>query len=413
MALDLVYIPLDQLTVDEKNAKIHNSEDLKVIEKSIRKYQFCDPVGVWGEHNLIVEGHGRYYACKNLGIKQIPCIRLDHLTDKQRQEYALIHNKSTMLTGFNEDILREVLPNLDLDEFDIDWGINLDDEIEIEEVTVPELPDEPKSKLGEVYQLGEHRLMCGDSTSETDVNKLMDGSNADMLLTDPPYNVAVENSKGLTIENDNMDKAAFAEFIDKAMANNSLKAGGAFYVWYGDCSDVEFRQACFNHGLTIRQCLIWVKNAFTLGRQDYQWRHEPCLYGWKDGAAHYFVDDRSQDTVIEDKIDLNALKKDELKALCKELLDDNHATTIMRADKPVRDSEHPTMKPIKLLARLLKNSSKRGELVLDLFGGSGSTLIACEQLGRKCYMMEYDSRYVDVIIERWEKYTGKKCIKLP
>ena len=211
---------------------------------------------------------------------------------------------------------------------------------------------------------------------------------------------------------EHIKKAAFAEFIDKAMANNSLKAGGVFYIWYGDCSDIEFRQACFNHGMPIRQCLIWVKNGFTLGRQDYQWRHEPCLYGWKDGAAHYFVDDRSQDTVIEDKIDINALKKEELKALVKELLDDNYATTIMRADKPVKNSDHPTMKPIKLLARLLKNSSKRGELVLDLFGGSGSTLIACEQLGRKCYMMEYDPKYVDVIIQRWENYTGKKCIKL-
>ena len=238
---------------------------------------------------------------------------------------------------------------------------------------------------------------------------------ADMVMTDPPYNVNVSNSDGLKIENDNMSSAAFSEFINKAFANlsDALKPGGPFYIWYGDSEDVAFRTAATNNGLSIRQCLIWVKNSFNLGRQDYQWRHEPCLYGWKEGDGHYFVYDRTQDTVIEQKpIEFDNLTPVEAVKLLKKIYDKNLPMTVLKENKPVKNDLHPTMKPLALVGKLINNSSKKGETVLDLFGGSGSTLIACEQLGRKCRMMEYDPHYVDAIIERWEKMTGKKAVKL-
>ena len=223
--------------------------------------------------------------------------------------------------------------------------------------------------------------------------------------------MSVSNSQGMTIENDSMGKEEFREFIASAMkaASACLKRGGSFYIWYGDIEDVAFREACFGNGLPVKQCLIWVKNHFTLGRQDYQWRHEPCLYGWKEGEGHYFINDRSQDTVIEDKPDLNSMSKDELKKLIKELMQDKAPTTIIREDKPAKDGDHPTMKPIKLLARLIRNSSKPAETVLDPFGGSGSTLIACEQTNRICRTMELDPVYCDVIVRRWEALTNQKA----
>lgn len=182
-------------------------------------------------------------------------------------------------------------------------------------------------------------------------------------------------------------------------------------MWYGDIEDIAFRQACFGNGLEIKECLIWVKNHFTLGRQDYQWRHEPCLYGWKEGS-HYFLDDRSQSTVIEDRMDIRKMKKEELIKALEEILSPDTPTTVIHENKPVKDDDHPTMKPVKLIARLIANSSRKRETVVDLFGGSGTTLIACEQLGRKCRMMELDPIYCDVIIRRWEKLTGKKATKI-
>jgi len=227
--------------------------------------------------------------------------------------------------------------------------------------------------------------MCGDSTSAEDVGKLMDGKEADLLLTDPPYNVNYQGGTDdqLTIENDNMDSESFQEFLFSAFTNahESLRPGGGFYVWYASREVVNFVTALNRAGLEVRQELIWNKNSLVLGRQDYQWKHEPCLYGWKEGAAHYFVENRT-------------------------------LTTVMDFNRPTVNREHPTMKPIDLVGHQIKNSTKKGDLVLDLFGGSGSTLIASEQLGRKCCTMEYDPRYVDVIIKRWEDYTGKKAVLL-
>ena len=262
--------------------------------------------------------------------------------------------------------------------------------------------------------LGDHVLMCGDSTNADDVQKLMNGVKADMLFTDPPYNVNVSNSQGMKIENDNMEEESFRKFLDDAFrcASMSLKDGGAFYVWHADSETVNFRIACENNGLSIRQCLIWVKNAFNFGRQDYKWQHEPCLYGWKEGASHYFVEEYNHPTVIEDTLDISKLKKEEMKKLLEEIFSSGTPTTVIHEDKPLKNDLHPTMKPLKMCGDMIRNSSRKGEIVLDLFGGSGSTLITCEQLSRTCYMMEYDPKYVDVIIDRWETFTGKKAQKV-
>ena len=248
-----------------------------------------------------------------------------------------------------------------------------------------EVQEQAISQPGDIWLLGKHRLMCGDSTKLEDAKKLMGGVQADLLLTDPPYNVAYEGgtAEHLTIQNDDMDDADFREFLCAAfqVADSNMKPGAAFYIWHADTEGYNFRGACRDIGWQVRQCLIWVKNSLVLGRQDYHWQHEPCLYGWKDGAAHLWTSDRSQ-------------------------------TTIMNFDKPQRNGEHPTMKPVELFAYQLQNNTKAGGAVLDLFGGSGTTMIACEQLGRRGYLMELDPRYVDVIVKRYVGVTGKTDVTL-
>lgn len=421
--LKVEYVDIDTIKPYKNNAKLHPKEQIEQIKKSIENFGMNDPIGIW--NNEIVEGHGRILACKELGYKQIPVIKLDHLTDEERKSYIIAHNKLTMNSDFDIDILRTELENLkeldfdleltgfDVDELDDILGKN-EEEVEIvEDDFEVEVPEQPKAKLGDIYKLGNHRLMCGDSTSEEDVAKLMNGKIADLVVTDPPYNVAIENSQGMTIKNDNMEKSQFLEFLTKAFncLNISLKKGGAFYVWFASREHINFETALNKNGLEVRQELIWNKNSLILGRQDYQWKHEPCLYGWKDGDSHYFIDDRKQTTVIEDKKpDIKKMKKEEMQKLLEEIYSDKTSTTIINEDKPSVNDLHPTMKPIKLIARQVKNSSKVGEKVLDLFGGSGSTIITCEQLNRKCYTMEYDPKYVDVIIKRWEEFTGKKAV---
>lgn len=251
------------------------------------------------------------------------------------------------------------------------------------------------------------------------------GGLIDLVVTDPPYNVdygskaEAINKYGYSfsdrhIKNDYMPSPQFIMFLDKAFKNMSeaLKEGGAFYIWHASITVYEFEEALKRNSLQTRQQLIWVKNAMVLGRQDYQWKHEPCLYGWKDGAAHYFVTDRSKVTVHEDELDIDKLKKEEMAKILHEIYDNDTPLSVIYENKPSKSEEHPTMKPVKLIARLIANSSKKGEKVLDLFGGSGTTLIASEQLGRSCYMMEYDPKYVDVIIDRWEKLTGQKAKKI-
>ena len=391
--MEIVNIKINKLKPYEKNAKTHPKENIEAIKKSIQKYGFADPIGVWGKQNIIVEGHGRYLACKELGIDEVPCIRLDHLTDEERREYTLLHNKTTMMSDFDLDLLGEELGELDLSEFELDWG--LPELVEEKEVVEDDFdctpPEYPKAKLGDIYKLGNHRLMCGDSTKEEDVAKLMNGNNADLLFTDPPYNVSIENkSKNILksenyahIENDDLPLEEFEEFLGKVFvnANNSLKDDASYYVFSCQGGDNEMTMMMRQSGIKCRHQIIWVKDApvFSMGRLDYDYKHEPILYGWK--KKHNFYRKGEQDkSVWEFKRTANKL--------------------------------HPTMKPIELIGNALNNSTKSNDIVLDLFGGSGSTLIACEQLNRNCYMMELDPKYVDVIINRWEQFTGKKAEKL-
>lgn len=301
--------------------------------------------------------------------------------------------------------------------FDISLtGFNIDDITidEIEDIDIPteeeELEEiEPKTKPGEIWILGNHRLMCGDSTKPEDVQKLMNGEKADLLETDPPYNVDVEYSAG-KIKNDNMERNEFLNFLVGAFTNayEALKEGAAFYIWHPDSNGLDFRLATEKAGLTIKQNLVWVKNTFTIGRQDYQWQHEPCLYGWKEGAAHYFIDMRSLATVQEYD-SLEKMDRDQLLRMLKEIIEE--AGTVSHEMKPQVSELHPTMKPMSLIKKHVRNSTKEGALVLDLFGGSGTTLMACEEMNRRCNTMEYDPKFTDIIIHRWEEKTGEKAVR--
>lgn len=401
----------------KNNAKEHPQWQIEQIVESIEKFGFNDPIAI-DENNIIIEGHGRLYALQEMGEEEVECIRLSHLGENEKKAYILAHNKLTMNTEFDADLLAQELgeiEGIDMSSF----GFLMDPLIEVveddfDDEAAIEQP-EPIAKLGDVYQLGEHFLMCGDSTDFIAVKKLCGEALMDLLVTDPPYNVAYEGKTedALTIENDNMDDAKFREFLKAAFAcaDGVMRPGAAFYIWHADSEGFNFRGACRDIGWTVRQCLIWNKNQMVLGRQDYQWKHEPCLYGWKDGAAHYFVDDRNLLTVLEEESELKKMSKAELINYILEIQEQT-ATTVINEVKPSRNGLHPTMKPLRLIERLVRNSSKKGENVLDLFNGSGSTLMVCEQLGRRYYGMELDPRYVDATIERWEEFTGKKAVKI-
>ncbi|NCB28128.1 MAG: site-specific DNA-methyltransferase, partial [Bacteroidia bacterium] len=294
----------------------------------------------------------------------------------------------------------------------------------------PEVPEEPTARLGDVWLLGRHRLMCGDSTLIDDVNRLMYEKKADMVFTDPPYNVNYEGKtkSRLKIENDKMGNDAFYHFLYDAFVNmfSVTVDGGGIYICHADSEGLNFRSAMIDAGWLLKQCVIWAKNSMVMGRQDYQWKHEPILYGWKPGAGHKWYGGRKKTTVIEDCACLVIQEEGKNEVLLTisegvrsltirvpsyEIVwdGDDSMTTIWRIEKPLRNGEHPTMKPVAIPSRAIQNSSKIGDIVLDLFGGSGSTLIACEQLNRTCYMMELDPKYCDVIIKRWEDFTGQKA----
>lgn len=345
-------------------------------------------------------------------------VRASQLTEAQKREFII---KDNVAFGDWDD--KALTADFDPDEL-VDWGLgDIDDTPDEEEAEEDDFGEEDAANAatrcnpGDIWMLGRHRLMCGDSTKEADVAKLMGGEQAHLLLTDPPYNVDYQGGTKdkMKIANDNMDDVAFVGFLTAAFncAIQAMRPGAAFYVWHADSKGFEFRTALKEVGLTLRETLIWVKNALVLGRQDYQWKHEPCLYGWKDGAAHYFTEDRAQSTVIEDAaIDYSKLKKDELLKIVLELTSDKIPTTVIYENKPTKNDIHPTMKPVKLMARLIRNSTRPKELVLDLFGGSGSTMIAAEQIDRRCFMMEFDPKYCDAILARWEKLTGEEAEKI-
>lgn len=434
---------LDLKAADYNPRKALTPEDseYKKIKRSIEEFGYVDPI-IINEDGTIIGGHQRCTVLKDLGYEEVDVVVVK--LDKQREKALNIAlNK---ITGEWDEIkLKDLLLDLDLGDYDISITgfesgelTELVDRLAIEPEAVDDEFDEsealdqiaePKTKLGDVWKLGRHRLMCGDSTSQEDVATLMKGELADLIITDPPYNVNYGDKAEMLdtylqkghrnnsrIKNDNMDNESFYSFMLQIYqsAYEFMREGAAIYIFHAESTGHIFRQAFLDAGLKLAQCLIWEKNAFVLGRQDYQWRHEPCLYGWKEGAAHYFINDRTQDTVIlEDDADFESMKKADLIAY----IEDIHRkykdqTSVIYENKPVRNDIHPTMKPVTLIGRLMSNSSKSGWNVLDLFGGSGSTLMAAEQLGRTAFLMELDEKFCDVIVKRWEEYTGQSAIRI-
>lgn len=373
----------------DKNPRQHN-EAPKYILDSLREHGQVSPIlineiGYPFEQHVICAGHGRLKALQEFGAKEIDVYIHKFRDEKQFADYAIRDNQTATFSSWDDKLLAELAGDFDLameemgfEDFETaeqnDGGTDEDD--------VPDAPEEPTAKLGQIWKLGDHRLMCGDSTDRNQIKKLMGKEEADLWITDPPYNVAYEGktSDALKIENDDMSNDDFRKFLVDCYgaADEVMKKGASFYIWHADSEGYNFRGAAFDVGWPVRQCLIWAKSTMVMGRQDYQWKHEPCLYGWKPKASHNWYSDRKQ-------------------------------TTLLEFDKPSRNGDHPTMKPVELFEYQILNSTKKEDIVLDSFGGSGTTMIACEKNKRSSRLMEFDPRYADVIIKRWEDFTGKKA----
>ena len=391
--MEIKEVEVSALIPYAKNSRTHDDAQVAQIAASIKEFGWTNPILVDGDKGVIA-GHGRLLAARKLGMAKVPTIELKDMTEAQKKAYVIADNKLALNAGWDTNFLSLELQELKDQDFDLTLLGFDDKELDAllapettegltDEDSVPDTPIEPKTKLGDIYILGNHRLMCGDSTSITDIEKLINGQPVDMTLTDPPYNVAYEGAtkEKLTIINDSMGNDEFRQFLRDAFvaADTVMKQGAVFYIWHADSEGYNFRGACSDAGWKVRQCLIWKKSSLVMGRQDYHWMHEPCLYGWKDGAAHLWSADRKQ-------------------------------TTILEFNKPSRNGEHPTMKPVELFEYQLLNNTKGGDIVLDSFGGSGTTLIAAEKHGRYARIMELDPKYCDVIVKRWEDFTGKKAI---
>jgi len=399
-------VPIGTIKNNPNNPRVIKDDKFKKLVQSIKDLPEMAEVRpvVVNTDMVVLGGNMRLKAMREAGWKDVPIQVVDWDEDKQRQ-FIIKDNVS----GGEWDW--EMLANeWDTEELQ-EWGLDLPDfdnvkELEAEEDDY-EMPDQVQTDivLGDLFEIGPHRLLCGDSTQTDTWGKVMNGCLADMVMTDPPYNVDYQGGTGMKIMNDKMDGDSFYQFLyDFYTALGAYtKAGGGWYVWHADSEGANFRLAMKNAGIMVKQCLIWVKNALVMGRQDYQWKHEPCLYGWKEGAAHYFVDNRTKTTVIEDNVNIAKLTKEQMKKMLTEILSEKTPTTILRADKPQKNTEHPTMKPILLIAPLIQNSSKEGWIVSDGFLGSGSTMVASHQLNRKCYGMELDPKYCQVIVDRMLK----------
>jgi len=373
------------------NSRTHSDAQVAQIAASIREFGFTNPVLVDDANNLIA-GHGRLLAARKLKMDQVPAIVVAGLDDRKRRALLINDNKLALNAGWDEDALRVELEDLSGDYGKL-MGFSEDELVALlqnavstdgltDEDAVPDVPAVPVTVEGDVWLLGRHRLMCGDSTSIDHLESLCEGQLVDMWLTDPPYNVAYEGGtkEKLTIKNDSMSNDTFRQFLRDAYsaADAVMKKGAVFYIWHADLEGYNFRGAASDVGWPIRQCLIWKKSSLVMGRQDYHWMHEPCLYGWKEGAAHLWATDRKQ-------------------------------TTILEFAKPSRNGEHPTMKPVELFEYQMLNNTKGSDVVLDSFAGSGTTAIACEKHGRLARLMELDPRYCDVIIKRWQEFTGQQA----
>ena len=416
--MKIVYQQIKDLKEYENNPRF-NDEAVDAVAASIKEFGFKVPIIV-DKDNVIIAGHTRLKAAKKLLMGEVPTIIADDLNEEQIKAFRLADNKVGELASWDFDKLYDEMKDINMDMLEFgfeelampDIEEPRDDEFDLDGT----IQEEAFTKKGDIYYLGRHKLMCGDSTSEKDVDTLCGDTLADMIFTDSPYNVDYEggvddNGEKMKIQNDEQSDEDFKEFLNKAFKNmaDHVKAGGSIYCCHSDTEGINFRTAFVNAGFKLAECLVWVKNSLVLGRQDYHWRHEPILYGWKEGAGHYFIDDRSQDTVIDDYMTINSKKmsKEELQEFVQKIIDKaNDHTTIIYCNKPSVNDMHPTMKPISLVGRLIKNSSRRDEYVLDLFGGSGSTLIASEQLSRSSMLMEFDEKYADVIVKRYIQFKG-------
>lgn len=380
-------VQISELKPHPKNRNIHPPDQIERLAKILRYQGFRYPIKVSTTTGFVTSGHGRIEAAKANGWDSVPVSFQPY--DDEAQEIADLTSDNAIaswaeldLKAIGEDIL-PLGPDFDIELLGIQNFVLDPSELNGQDPdAAPEPPAEAKTKPGDLYELGNHRLLCGDATNEFHYQRLMDGKKADIVWTDPPYNVAYEGKTkdALTIENDSMGDADFYKFLYDTYVNLLLhtKAGGAIYVAHADSEGANFRKAMKDAGWYLKQCLIWVKNSLVMGRQDYHWKHEPILYGWAPGSAHNWYSDRTQTTVLE-------------------------------FDRPSRSTDHPTMKPVELVQYMLGNSSQRGETVLDCFGGSGTTLIACEQSGKHARLLELDPRYCDVIVQRWETFTGRKA----
>ena len=379
-------VPIEKLVPYVNNARTHNAEQIMKLRSSLREFGFINPVIIDNEYNVIA-GHGRITAAKEENITEVPCVFADHLTEAQKKAYIIADNRMALDAGWDEELLRVEIESLQADAFDLaltgfdekelsklfdDGADAKEDEFDVGE----ELAKPTFSKAGDVWILGRHRLVCGDSTKPETYETLMDGKKANLVLTDPPYNVNYEGTAG-KIKNDNMASEKFFDFLFDAFSNTEkvMADDASIYVFHADTEGLNFRKAFDVAGFYLSGCCIWKKPSLVLGRSPYQWIHEPCLFGWKKTGKHQWYSDRKQ-------------------------------TTVWEFEKPKKNAEHPTMKPIPLLSYPIANSSMSNTIVLDPFGGSGSTLIACEQMDRSCYTIELDEKYCDVIVNRYIEFVG-------
>lgn len=420
MGLSVVYRATEALVPYAQNARTHSELQVRQIADSIEEFGFTNPVLI-DEGDGIIAGHGRVLAAKLLGREEVPCIVLEHLTEAQKRAYVLADNKIAANAGWDTALLAVELGALK------DAGFDLDvigfDPLELKDLIGADAavrqgktgdddapaaePGPAVSRAGDIWLLGRHRLMVGDATAPGDVMRLLDGQEANLVWTDPPYNVAYEGKAG-AIAGDDQAAEDFAAFLLRAFRNayEAVKAGGVIYVAHADTEREAFTHAFLEAGFKLAQVLIWVKQAATLSRQDYNWQHEPILYGWREGDAHYFAGDFTLTTVIDDDINVEKLKREDLLRIVREIRA-RTPTTVIREDRPHRSELHPTMKPVALVTRAIEASSHEGNLVFDPFGGSGTTLIAAEKTNRRAALLEIDPRYADVIVKRWEAFTAR------
>ena len=386
---EMQLVPLSKLVPYVNNARTHSPEQLTKLRSSLREFGFINPVIIDRDFNVIA-GHGRIAAAKEEGITEVPCVFVDYLTEAQKKAYILADNRMALDAGWDEELLRIEIESLQGADFDVSLtGFGAD---EIADLFAGDGEKDVKDddfdlsaalekaafvERGDIWTVGRHRLLCGDATSAEDVAALMDGKKANLIVTDPPYNVAFKSGSGLSIQNDSMENGEFYTFLYNSFQNMAehLEKGGAAYVFHADTEGLNFRKAFVDAGFHLAGVCIWVKNSLVLGRSDYQWQHEPVLYGFLKNGKHPWYSDRKQ-------------------------------TTIWNYDKPKRNKNHPTSKPLDLLGYPISNSSQENAIVLDTFGGSGSTMMACEQTNRICHMMELDEKYASVILRRYVEDTG-------